>query len=129
MSIPDHYRVHLRSRDEPAGAVADASPLLVLDGSQITSEEQFFRAARQSLPCNPPLGGGCHWDALSDSVYCGLQDSFQRCTIWWKDAQELLRRDPAAFGLAVSVLADIAEWASKDTGGGLICDTRVFIDV
>ena len=71
------------------------------------SLESFFSAARYSLPLDYPISGKVSWDALDDSLSGGLIDINAECAIVWADADELLQKDPKAFGMCVQFWSDV----------------------
>jgi hypothetical protein len=105
------YGVHDRS-SIPADALVDILrgdgwPTYVLPGEP-TTEAAFFAAVRDSLPLDPPLGNGLVWDALSDSLWQGLNNlRAQKVAIVWPGSNRLRDNDPTAYTTARDVLADL----------------------
>jgi hypothetical protein len=81
----------------------------VLPGTEIRSSQSFFEAIRAALPLDPPIVGSRSWDALSDSLWGGL-DSLDatRVLILWPNSSAMRRSAPDDYELAASVLADVA---------------------
>jgi hypothetical protein len=132
MRVPDSFRVHIRDHGEGQDAAVEVPPTFlqfVLDGSRITSKQLFGEALARDLPCDPPLTNQTNWDAMIDSVYGGLVSACGECIIRWVAADTLLRHAPEDFGIAVSVLAAIAENASADHGLGAVCRVTVLVDL
>ena len=93
-----------------------------LRGSTIDSRSVFFREVKASLPLDPPLAGDRSWDALSDSLWGGidgLNDS--RVLIVWEDASVMARAAPDEFEMARSILDDVARslGSERDTDGSV----------
>ena len=72
--------------------------------------EGFIRAAAAVLPLDPPLHAMKSWDALSDSLWGGLDRAGDsKVAIAWADAGRLRERSPGDFAIAVEVLADLVD--------------------
>jgi hypothetical protein len=81
---------------------------IISTGGQ-TGREAFFDAVRHALPLDPPVLSYHSWDALSDSLWQGLYSlNVTRVVILWPDASSLKDTSPSDFGLALSVLTDVA---------------------
>lgn len=81
----------------------------VLHGNIIHDQVSFFNAVRTTLPLDPPLTGTRSWDALSDSLWEGLQThAAQRIAILWSNAEVMANSALSDFEIALSVLTDIA---------------------
>jgi hypothetical protein len=78
-----------------------------LPGS-LASKDEFFEGIRQSLPLDPPLQSNRSWDALSDSLWSGLDNLKERkIVIVWPDASRMKALAPEAFSIATSILMDL----------------------
>lgn len=82
---------------------------LVPDG--IDGKEQFFDAVVATFPLDPPLERmGDSWDALADSLWGGLDALPEtQVAILWPDPLTLADGDPAAYEIAMSILADLTQ--------------------
>jgi hypothetical protein len=97
-----------------------------LPGS-LASKDEFFEGIRQSLPLDPPLQSNRSWDALSDSLWSGLDNLKERkIVIVWPDASRMKALAPEAFSIATSILMDlISTLADEKTTLGNTKDLRV----
>jgi hypothetical protein len=95
--------------------------------SSLASRDEFFEGIRQSLPLDPPLQSNRSWDALSDSLWSGLDNLKERkIVIVWPDASRMKALAPEAFSIATSVLMDlISTLADEKTTLGNTKDLRV----
>lgn len=94
-----------------------------------TDEEAFFRAVRETLPLDPPLGTSrMVWDALSDSLWGGLHAlQSPRAVIVWPDAQPATGSQ-GDFRIALDILRDvIATLAETRYTGGRPTHVSVYI--
>ena len=74
----------------------------------MASRETFLAGIRSTLPLDPPLHGNRNWDALSDSLFCGLYATQEeRIAILWPDGSRLESQAPADFAAASDILADL----------------------
>ena len=72
----------------------------------IADKASFFEGVRAVLPLDPPLVGNQSWDALSDSVWAGLdQTEGKRIAIVWPQA----RLAVPELQTAVRILEDLTE--------------------
>ena len=70
----------------------------------------LFEAIRGSLPLDPPVIGSSSWDALSDSLWGGLDSLDQReVVLAWLGASEFKTVAPAEFEIAADILRTVAE--------------------
>jgi len=90
-------------------ATGERAAVYVLPNSGIADRESLFDAVRASLPLDPPLIGTRSWDALSDSLWGGIDalDS-SRVVIVWPNSAEMERVSPDAYKMALDVFADVA---------------------
>jgi hypothetical protein len=97
-----------------------------LPGS-LASKDEFFEGIRQSLPLDPPLQSNRSWDALSDSLWSGLDNLKEgKIVIVWPDTSRMKALAPEAFSIATSVLMDlISTLADEKTTLGNTKDLRV----
>ncbi|MEO8552435.1 MAG: barstar family protein [Kofleriaceae bacterium] len=97
---------HLEVEALRAEAVAAGRVVLTLP-DDIVDKASFFRAARDTLPLDPPAEGS--WDALDDSLWEGLyQLTSESILIVWPDADPMVRCAPEDFRIAEEILADVA---------------------
>jgi hypothetical protein len=83
--------------------------VFVLPEKGIADRASFFEAVRATFPLDPPLVGSSSWDALSDSLWEGLEThSARRIAILWLGTRLMARLAPSDFDIALSVLADVA---------------------
>jgi hypothetical protein len=76
----------------------------------ISSRSEFFAAIRSILPLDPPMQSDRSWDALSDSLWGGLDALPEtRIVLLWPDSATLKSAAPSDFRLAVDVLADVSK--------------------
>ncbi len=85
-----------------------------------STRADFFDAVRASLPLDPPLVGSKSWDALSDSLWGGIDGvDTSIVLITWTGAADLQRASPDDFDTAMAVLRDLTSslgnW--EDTAG------------
>ena len=93
-----------RHQAEMAGYVT-----FVLPAEGIVDRASFFDAIRATLPLDPPLIGSRSWDALSDSLWEGLQThAAKRIAILWPNTRTLADSSLSDFETALSVLVDVA---------------------
>jgi len=58
-----------------AEATAVGATVYLLSGDEIVDRDSFFDAVRATSPLDPPLAGYYNsWDALSDSIWGGLEN-------------------------------------------------------
>ncbi len=75
----------------------------------IDSRQAFFDAVRATLPLDPPLKGNRSWDALSDSVWSGLDACAENgFVVVWPRYTRMRDAAPADFATATDVLAEVA---------------------
>lgn len=75
----------------------------------LNSRQAFFDAVRATLPLDPPIVGDRSWDALSDSLWGGLDAlASERLLIVWPNA-DAMNQSPADLRTALRVLSDVAE--------------------
>lgn len=73
-----------------------------------STRADFFDAVRASLPLDPPLVGSRSWDALSDSLWGGIEAlDASIVLITWTGAADLQKATPYDYDTAISVLWDL----------------------
>lgn len=103
---------HIADFDVETGAreLADRGNRVFLMPCGIKDERAFFEGIRKSLPLDPPVVGDHSWNALSDSLWNGL-DGIDACgiAIIWPGSAEMARAQPEDFEVAKSILSDLTE--------------------
>lgn len=70
----------------------------------------LFAAIRKNVPLDPVLASNSNWDALSDSLWGGLDShSANRFVLIWPNAGLLAERCPRSFATAIEVFTGVAE--------------------
>ncbi|MER5804921.1 MULTISPECIES: barstar family protein [Streptomyces] len=89
----------------------------------------FFNAVRAALPLDPPVVSSRSLDALSDSLWGGIQSTDdQKIAIIWEDSSRFFEGSPEEFEDACSVLAEVAEsLADRTFTAGQPKQVRVFV--
>lgn len=95
----------------------------------MASRESFFDAVRRGLPLDPPLEGSRSWDALSDSLWGGIDGlESDRVVIIWREAAAMTAA-PEELDIALKVLADVAaSLADPSMTNGRPKDVSVYIE-
>ena len=86
----------------------------------VTDAISFFEAMKERLPLDPPVVGSEKWDALSDSLWGGL-DAFgpNEVAIVWPGSRAMADTAPNAFAIACEILSNVAtSLADHDTTVG-----------
>lgn len=116
--------VHEVTSEQAASAVVEASKVgarvFALSTERASSGADFFNAVRASLPLDPPLMGLRSWDALSDSLWGGIDRiDASIVVITWTGASDLRLNAPDDFAIAMNVLGDLASSLGRwdDTDG------------
>jgi len=117
--------VHEVTSEEAASAVQEASStgamVFALSSEGASTRADFFDAVRASLPLDPPLiGSRTKWEALSDSLWGGIDElDSSVVVIIWTGASDLHRNAPDDFATAMAVLRDLTSSLGKweDTAG------------
>lgn len=90
-------------------AQAQGGTVYFINGSGVVDRDSFFDAVRSTLPVDPPIKSNYSWDALSDSVWSGLDGlETSRILIVWLDSDRL-EKSSEDFEMAINVLRDITE--------------------
>jgi hypothetical protein len=86
----------------------DGWPVYVLDGAP-NDKDSFFAAVRDALPLDPPLTGPKgSWDAMSDSLWEGLDHLYvDRVAIVWPEADRLRVDDPPSYEVVIEIFTDL----------------------
>jgi hypothetical protein len=122
--------VHEVNTAELESAVVEASttgaPVFALSTGGSSTRADFFDAVRASLPLDPPLIGSKSWDALSDSIWGGIDGiDAPVLLITWTGAADLRRTAPEEFAVAMSVLrnlsASLGKWEDTDGEPKQVC--------
>lgn len=89
-------------------SIFDSWTLFLLP-KDINSRTEFFKAVKNNLPLDPILHSDNNWDALSDSLWSGLEELMEkRIIILWPNARKLKLSDNDAFLKASEILNEIA---------------------
>ncbi|HEV2668027.1 MAG TPA: barstar family protein [Blastocatellia bacterium] len=76
----------------------------------IKDKSAFFEGVRKSLPLDPPVVGDHSWDALSDSLWNGLDGvDASAIAIIWPGSTEMARAQPEDYEIAKCILSDLTE--------------------
>jgi hypothetical protein len=82
--------------------------------SNIIDGPTFFDGVRNTLPLDPPVRSSNNWDALSDSLWSGLDNlDDERIVVVWPDAFRMEALDPEAFRISQIVLRDLVNSLSN----------------
>lgn len=74
----------------------------------ITDRRSFFDGVRSRIPLDPPVLGDRKWDALSDSLWSGLDSlDADRIAIIWPESRTMAELAPDDFDIARTILADV----------------------
>jgi hypothetical protein len=102
------HTVNSHEADRAAQARAQSGWRVFRLPTGIVTREDFFEGVRRTLPLDPAVHGNRSWDALSDSLWSGLDElQDERILIVWPDASRMKASDREEFGIATSVLADL----------------------
>jgi hypothetical protein len=80
-----------------------------IDGNIVHDKYSFFVNIRTVLPLDPPLISNNNWDALSDSLWGGIDalDDY-KIVIIWKDAHQMAVVSGSDYNTAIEILADLS---------------------
>lgn len=88
-----------------ASARTQGIPVFSLSTGVSGGHDAFFDAVRATLSLDPPLASNYSWDALSDSMFGGLDElGADRVLLVWTDEAEMVAAAPAEADIAVAVL-------------------------
>lgn len=69
----------------------------------------FIRGVKATVPLNPPLVSDNNWNALSDSLFSGIDVlDAERVALIWPGSKRMAELDPEAFSSAREILEDNA---------------------
>jgi Barstar (barnase inhibitor) len=84
-------------------------PVYVLPDAGVVDRTSFFDAIRATLPLDPPIQSARSWDALSDSLWAGLDKlDADQVLIVWPNAAAMIPASRMEYDQALMVLADVA---------------------
>jgi len=84
-------------------------PVYMLPRTGIVDRASFFDALRATLPLDPPIQSARSWDALSDSLWGGLDAlDADHVLIVWPNAAAMIPASRMEYDQALTVLADVA---------------------
>ena len=76
--------------------------------SSIKDTKSFFDGIRAVVPLDPPVLSDDNWDALSDSLWGGLDRlDAEKIAIVWPGSAQMANAQPEAFGIARSILSSL----------------------
>lgn len=82
--------------------------------ASISSKDDFFEAVRDTLPLEPPLQSNRSWDALSDSLWAGLDRLPDgKIVIVWPEALAMKTHAVQDFDIATDILAELPKSLSN----------------
>lgn len=83
--------------------------------NSLKSRDDFFEAVRTTFPLDPPLQSNRSWDALSDSLWGGIDSLADReILIVWPNSTAMKEFAPDQFAVALGVLMDLAKSVSSE---------------
>jgi Barstar (barnase inhibitor) len=121
------HEVTLEAADSAAQEAARiGAAVFVLSTEGASTRAEFFDAVRTNLPLDPPLIGSRSWDALSDSLWGGIDSvDASAVVIIWKGASDLRRNASDEFEIAMAVLRDLTSslgnWEDTDGEPKRVC--------
>lgn len=72
----------------------------------MVDQRSFFQGVRCTLPLDPPVLKDSNWDALADSLWCGLHALSQSSIlIVWPSFRGFKERDPEGFAVATELMS------------------------
>jgi hypothetical protein len=90
-------------------AVAQGAIVYKIRGDEVVDRASFFEAVRKNLPLSPPIVSDYSWDALSDSIWSGLDElETSRILVVWSNSDRL-KVSPINYDIALDVFRDITE--------------------
>lgn len=93
-----------------------------------SDSSEFFRAAKEQLPLDPPLSGKINWDAFKDSIYGGLDAACdEKMAIVFDDASQFREIDRIGFEVACECLLESAREVEEDKIADGKMDTNVVV--
>jgi len=110
--LPDQGIHHIPAFDVDRNArelVHNGWRVFVLPGG-INDKKKLFDAIRSALPLDPPVFGDRSWEALSDSLWGGLDSlNAKKIAIIWPASEEMAMTQPEEFKIASSILSDLTK--------------------
>jgi hypothetical protein len=84
-------------------------PVYMLPRTGIVDRASFFDALRATLPLDPPIRSARSWDALSDSLWGGLEAlDADQVLIVWPNAAAMIPASRMEYDQALTLLRDMA---------------------
>ena len=75
----------------------------------IIDRSSFFRAVKQTIALDPDVVGDSKWDALSDSMWSGIDGlASDKFAIIWPDYKMMAEAAPEDFAVARSMLVSLS---------------------
>jgi hypothetical protein len=76
----------------------------------------FIRGVKSKVPLNPPLVSDDNWNALSDSLFSGIEDlAAERVALIWPGSTTMAELAPDDFAIAQEILEDNAALLADET--------------
>lgn len=76
----------------------------------IKDTQSFFEGIRARVPLDPPVLGNNNWDALSDSLWGGLDSlDTNKIVIIWPSSAEMASAHPEDFKIAINILSELTK--------------------
>jgi len=110
--IPKQGLHQIENFDHEAGAreLADRGYRVFLLPCGIRDKHTFFEGIREVLPLDPPVLSDYSWDALSDSLFTGLDGiDAGGIAIIWPGSAEMAKAQPEDFEIAKSIWSDLTD--------------------
>lgn len=115
---PGLHRVEQLNIGEILQMATDCQVFTLSDN--IDSKVNFFQSVKSTLPLDPVVQSNSNWDALSDSLWAGLDElNNDTIVILWPNARKLQVLEPDAFSISSEILVDISNSLGEEsqTGG------------
>lgn len=89
-----------------------------IDGTKITTIEEFFIWVKNELPQDPPLSGKVNFDAFVDSLWGGI-DSFgeEKIAIIWTNPTKIMNLDKGKFKTLIACLEELSRTLTLEEYG------------
>lgn len=89
--------------------------IFFLRGKIIFDRNSFFNAIKATLPLDPPIVGSHSWDALSDSIWGGIDSIVEnKIVIIWENTEVMQIHANEDYNIAIELLDDIAKSLNND---------------
>ncbi|WP_175481862.1 barstar family protein [Marinobacter zhejiangensis] len=86
---------------------------IVIDGKGIVSKENIIDAIRANFPLDPPVES-YNWDAISDSLWEGMDSKYRDTVVVIKGGLDFLKRnDFESYKVVMDIFSDISGSSSK----------------